>query len=374
MRRLILLATIDARRPAAWLTLGVAAIVAALLSAAPPDGCPPPAVIAVAIGASLAVAAIGDATPRANAAVIDAARVAERAAWPLVGWWSGCLFGWPVAAGGQPDVALAVAGGLGIVAGGGLFALLNRRGLLGADAASATLVVAAGAGALGWWAESVWPGQMPGGGVASGVLAGGAVAAWALLGRQPGGGALPTRAAARHLLTAAAMMGAMAGMVGWLFLAVELARLDLAASLAWFVALAVPAATLGDGVSHAALWRRLERLAPRGGGVRLAPGPIRDSLQAVLTTAALLGWPPIVVAALAGGDVAKSGAALSVVGALAAAAGVLLVIVSLGRAVGATPDTQLAVAVAGTCLGLAACVALGLRLPPDALVPPFVGG
>ena len=116
MRRLILLATIDARRPAAWLALVVAVVGAALLSAAPRDGCPTPAVIAAVVGAGLAVAAIGDTTRRANAADIDAARVAERAAWPLVGWLLGLL----VAAGGLGDALLAATGPLGIMAGGGL--------------------------------------------------------------------------------------------------------------------------------------------------------------------------------------------------------------------------------------------------------------
>lgn len=371
MRRLILLATIDARRPAAWLALVVAVVGAALLSAAPRDGCPTPAVIAAVVGAGLAVAAIGDTTRRANAADIDAARVAERAAWPLVGWLLGLL----VAAGGSSGAALAATSILGIVAGGGLFALLTRRGLLAADAASATLVVAACSGALGWWADGAWRGRMPGGAVAGGVLAGVAVAAWAFLGRRQSGAAMPARSTARHLLTAAAMMGAMAGMVGWLFLAADLARLDLVASLAWFVALAVPAATLGDGVSHTVVWRRLERSAPRRAGwpPRPAPGRVRDSLQATLTTAALLGWPPLVVAALAGGDAARLGAALAVVAALAVAAAVLLVIVGLGGVARATPDTQLAVAITGTCLGMAALQAPRAWLPPDLLASPFVG-
>ncbi|MFM8497701.1 MAG: hypothetical protein ACKOEM_19595 [Planctomycetia bacterium] len=365
MRRLILLATIDARRPAAWLALVVAVVGAALLSAAPLDGCPTPSVIAAVVGAGLAVAAIGDATPRANAADLDVARVAERAAWPLVGWL--------VAAGGLGDALLAATGALGILAGGGLFALLSRRGMLAADAASATLVVTAGAGALGWWAGGAWPGRMPGGAGAGGVLAGVTIGAWAMLGRWPSSAAMPARSTARHLLTAAAMMGAMAGMVGWLFLAADLARLDLVASLAWFVALAVPAATLGDGVSHAVVWQRLAGAAPRGGGWRPAPGRVRDSLQATLTTAALLGWPPLVVAALAGSDAARLGAALSVVAALAVAAAVLLAIVGLGGVARATPDTQLAVAITGTCLCMAAVPVIGAWLPPDLLARPFVG-
>jgi hypothetical protein len=155
------------------------------------------------------------------------------------------------------------------------------------------------------------------------------------------------------------MMGAMAGMVGWLFLAAEHAIFDLVASLAWFAALAVPSATMGDGVSHAAVWRRLERAAPRG-RLRLGPGRTRDGVQAVVTAAAVVGWPPLVAAALAGGDAARSVAAWLVVSAIAAAAILLLGAVGLGRLVGATPDTQLAVVVV-TCLvpALLACLGLG---------------
>lgn len=346
MRRLILLAKADARRPAAWLTLAAAAVVAGLLSAAPVDGIPTPALMAMVVGASLAVAVVGDATRRANAADIDSPRVAERAAWPLVGWL--------LAAGGMGSGVLATHGAFGIMTATGLFALLTRRGLLAADAASMTLVAAFSAGAMGWWADESWPGRMPGI-AAGGLLAGVAIAAWGLVGRRSST-AMQMRSTARHLLTAAGMMGAMAGMVGWLFLAAEFAMFDLAASLAWFVALAVPAATLGDGVSHAVVWQRLECVAPRpvGGWPQLAPGRVRDSVQAVFVTAALLGWPPLVVAALAGGDAARSGASLLVVAAVAAAAVVLFVIVSLGGVARALPDTQLAIAIASTCLCAAA--------------------
>ena len=61
------------------------------------------------------------------------------------------------------------------------------------------------------------------------------------------------------------------------------------------------------------------------------------------------------------------------VAALAVAAAVLLVIVGLGGVARATPDMQLAVAITGTCLGMAALPTLGAWLPPDLLARPFVG-
>ena len=352
-RRLLLLVSIDARRPAAWLTLAAAAAVG-MLSAASSDAGPTPAVWAAVVGAVLAVAALGDVTPQRSGVICDPVWCAERVAWPLCGWL--------VAAACFGGGGATAHGAVGSVAGGALFAMLCRRGLLAADAASMTFVVACCAGAAGWWADAVWPGQMPGAVVTTVVLGGVAAAVWALRGFREVETVATVRSSARHLLTAAAMMGAMAGMVGWLFLAAEHAICDLVASLAWFAALAVPSATLGDGVSHAAVWRRLERAAPRcsRGRLRLPPGRTRDGVQAVVTTAALVGWPPLVAAALAGGDAARSGAAWIVVVAVAAAAVFLLGAVVLGRLVGATPDTQLAVVVV-MCLA----VAVALLLAPD---------
>lgn len=354
--RLLLLVRIDARRPAAWLTLAAAAA-AGMLSAASFDAGPTPAVWAAVVGAVLAVAALGmatlgDVTPQSSRAICDTVWCAERAAWPLAGWLAAaaCL-----GAGGA-----TACGAVGSVAGGAMYALLCRRGLLAADAASVTLVVACCAGAAGWWADAVWPGRMPGVGVTIAGLGGVAAAVWAVPVVRELATVASMRSSARHLLTAAAMMGAMAGMVGWLFLAAEHAIFDLVASLAWFAALAVPSATMGDGVSHAAVWRRLERAAPRG-RLRLGPGRTRDGVQAVVTTAAVVGWPPLVAAALAGGDAARSGAAWLVVSAVAAAAILLLGAVGLGRLVGATPDTQLAIVVViGLVPALLACLGLGL--------------
>lgn len=342
-----LLVSIDARRPAAWLTLAAAAGVAVVLAVAPGGDAPTPPVTAVVVGALLAVAAIGGSACPRNVVECAAVWWAERAAWPLLGWL--------LAAGWWGGGALVACGACGIAIGAALLALLCRSGLLAADAASVTLVAACCAGAAGWWADGAWSDLLPGGVVATGVFGAAALLAGILLGGREFRSATSARYTTRHLLTAAAMMGAMAGMVGWLFLATELAACELAASLAWFGALVVPAATLGDGVSHAAVWRRLEQAAPRCGGprLRLAPGRMRDGVQAVVTTAAVLGWPPLVAAALAGGDAARSGAAFLVVAALAAAAVLLLAAVGLAGLVAAAPDTHLAVVGAATSLAVA---------------------
>ena len=344
-----LLVSIDARRPVAWLTLAAAAGVAVVLAVAAGGDSPTPPVTAVVVGALLAVAAIGGSVCPRHVGACGAVWWAERAAWPLLGWL--------LAAGWWGGGALVACGACGIAIGATLLALLARSGLLAADAASVTLVAACCAGTAGWWADGAWSGLLPGGVVAAGVFGAAAVLAGILLGGLEFRSATSARYTARHLLTAAAMMGAMAGMVGWLFLATELAACDVVASLAWFGALALPAATLGDGVSHAAAWRRLERAAPRVAGprLRLAPGRTRAGVEAVVTTAAVLGWPPLVAAALAGGDAARSGAALLVVAALAAAAVILLAAVGLAELVAAAPDTHLALV--GVAAAFAAAVA-----------------
>jgi len=346
MRRLMLLATVDARQPAAWVALVVAAVVAALLPAAPPAGWPAPAVVATLLGAALAVMAVGDVGNLRGLAGIDGVWLAERVAWPLLGW--------VAAASPRQEWSLFACGGVGILATATAVATFVRRGAIAADAASAALVVAFGAVAAGWWAESLWPGRFPAGaGAAVLVLA---AAATMILSTSP----VPFPL--RRALTAAGMFGAVAGMVAWLFLAANRAALDLAASLAWFVALAVPLATLGDGASHAAVWRRLERAAPRapGGRLRLPPGRTRDGAFAVLTTAAVLGWPPLVATLLSGADPARSWPAASVVMALAAAAGTLLAVVWLGERAGMSPATAQAGALGGACLAVAAAMASGV--------------
>jgi hypothetical protein len=348
----MLLATIDSRQPAAWLALAVAAATAALLPEATPCGWPAPAVVATLLGAALAVMALGDAGNFREPAGIDAGWLAERVAWPLVGWGAAAALRqhWP----------LLACGAIGILATAALVAAFVRRGALGADAASAALLAAGGSAVAGWWAESLWAGRLPAEMAAAAVLGLVVFLMVATIRATPA-----LRIHLRRALTAAGMIGALAGMVAWLLLAADRAALDLAASLAWFAALAVPAATLGDGVSHAALWRRLERAAPAaaGGRLRLPPGRTRDGVFAVLTTAALLGWPPLVAAVVSGGDPARSWPAASVVATLSAAAGVLLAVVWLGERARMSPATLQAAAIGGACLALAGALAAGVAGP-----------
>lgn len=373
LHRLALLARVDARRPAAWLALVAAALVAGLLPETACAGRPAPAVAAVVLGAVLAVMALGDAVPTDRASAGGAFLIVARVAWPLIGW--------GVAAALRAELWLVPCGGIGIVAGAGLRAALVGRDLLAADAASVALVGAGFAGAVGWSSDESWPTRGAGGTVAAVVLVGLMLGAGAWRGRRRMArasslAAVPSlRYRARRLLTAAAMVAAMAGMVGWLFLATGLATLDLAASLAWFTALAVPAAALGDGVSHGTVWRRLERAAPHGTGrhARLAPGRLRDGVLATLTAAAMLGWPPLVAALLWGADVTRSVPAAVVVTALAAAAVVLLVVVVAGDIVTARPDTVQAIALAGACLATTAMLLARCGGPPFLPLPSFPG-
>lgn len=351
MRRWMLLAKIDARQPAAWFAIVVAAMAAALLPETAPAGWPAPAVVATLLGGTLAVMAVGDAGNLRAPAGIDVGWLAERIAWPLLGW--------AAAAAWRQHWPLLACGAVGILATAALAAVVVRRGAIGADAASAALVAAAGTCAAGWWAESLRPGRLSAG-VAPALLV------LAVCGTVATSRPTPAfRLHLRRALTGAGMFGALGGMVAWLSLAADRAALDLAASLAWFVALAVPAATLGDGVSHATLWRRLERAAPSaaGGRLRLPPGRTRDGVYAALTTAALLGWPPLVAAVVSGANPARSWPAASVVVALAAAAGALLALVWLGERARMSPATVQAAVLGGVCLGLAATLAAGVAGP-----------
>ena len=356
MRRLMLLARIDARRPAAWLSLVVATVAAWLLPEATAVCRPAPAILAMMVGVTVGVMAAGDAAQLVRGAGIDRGWCAERAAWPLIGW--------GLSMGLRGEGLLLGCGCLGIVVAAGLVAALVRCAVLAADAASATLATACCGGALGWWLDHLMPARKPGAVVALGVAVG------VLVGVA--GAARPSailRSGMRGFLTAAAMTAAVAGMVGWLFLAPEFACLDLAASLALFTAMAVPAATLGDGVSQSIAWRRLERTMPRP-RFGLGPGRGRDAVVAGLTPAALLGWPPLVAAALAGGDVGRSWPAAGVALGLVGAAGMLLVIVAVGELAVVHPDAVQAAALGTACLVGLAIVTARPQGPPAPLPRP----
>ena len=355
MRRLMLLVRIDAGRPAAWLALATATLGAWILSTAGAAAGPATPLAALVVGGLVTVMALGAAA--AGRTGPDLLWCVERAAWPLGGWAAGAAV-WA-------DPLVLACGVVGIVATTGLVTALLRLDLLPADAASTALVGGGVAGATGWWARTFTPDPRGGGLVAAAVLAG--IALVACLGATGGRftRSSAVRSSARRLLTGAAMVGAVAGMIAWLLPVVDVAGHGLVAALAWFTALAVPAATLGDGVSHTPSWRRLERSAARApdGWLRLPPGRWRDSVYAVLVNAAILCWPPLVAAFVSGG----ARPLLAVVGAVAAAAALLVALTWLGEACRGSPDTQQAIVLACSCAAVVGAVAFAAAEKP---IPP----
>jgi hypothetical protein len=186
-----------------------------------------------------------------------------------------------------------------------------------------------------------------------------AVAAWIVAGLLAAGIDWRRRAAAdwlhdagppralRLCLTAVAMASALAAMIGWLFLDPSRASLLPVLSVGWFVALAVPEAALGDGATGPAGWWRL-----------------RPSLAAIVTPAAILGWPALVAATLGAGGAGGIRAAAVTIVVLAVAAVLLAAIVWSLAAAGATAETLQAVALAAAlalpnAVGLAGARPLG---------------
>jgi hypothetical protein len=345
--RLALFCTrLDARRPASWLMLA-----AAVLAAGGADG-----MVALGVGALLAVGAIGD-LPLAACAPLGRGSPAalvwlvERAAWPVVGLAVGAVAIRPsCSAAVGPWAALA-----GIAAASLTLFLVRRRGAPTADAASLTLVfagLAAAASATATAHGAAWQGwPVEVAAVVWAMAAWAAAAATALVIEWRSRAAstwLPEAGPPRTLrlwLTAIAMASALAAMVGWLFLDPSRSRLLPILAAGWFVALAVPEATFGTGVADDAGWRRLWRSAAGGapwwpGGV----GHVRHALATAATTAAILGWPAVVAALLGGGSTAGIQAAALTALLLAAAVVVLMAVVSSCAVAGASAETTQSVA------------------------------
>lgn len=352
---------IDARRPASWLTLA-----AAICCGAVPETAAGAALPAFVAGAVLAVAAIGDLPVAAGVTLGHGSRavaiwLVERVAWPGVGLalvaFDHCLRRGPA------GLTLPGAAAVGLAAAALTVFVARRRAANAADASSLTLIsagVAAVAGALGGSIVGARPLMS----AVAGELAV-ALAAWLALGvvalgieRRAGiepdwlhdasrTGHTPPRLL-RTALTAAAMGTALVAMVGWLFLDPLRAGFLPPLSLGWFIALAVPEATLGDGVAHTVGWRRLARSAADATPRRhlASTGRGRDAVAATLSNAAILGWPPLVAAALAAGNSEGAWAAAITVLALAAAAVALATVARALEAVAATPETAHAVALA----------------------------
>jgi len=124
---------------------------------------------------------------------------------------------------------------------------------------------------------------------------------------------------------------------------------------AWFIGLAVPQATLQDGMAGSRDWDRLFRTTPRArrSGAAWRPslwaprvGPVRFAGGVSLTQAAVLGWPVLVCAALSLPTPAAARLPLGIVIGLAVAAALVTAIVFIGATVRASRETTFAAAVA----------------------------
>jgi hypothetical protein len=418
---------IDLRRPASWITLAMGVWAGWWCATSTAAG----SSIAMLSAAVLAVGAIGDIS---LAFCLPAGRgqplfwCCERAAWPLVGMMLGIL----AAGGGMPSFESVPAATAGALLAAVTTMASRLSGTKAADAASLALLMAAASAAASVGLAPRLGGSCIGG-VAAWLLFGGMVWLWsrsqraAIEGVFPGGNrvghvsggdalhvdSLPANGPLRQTLTRLAMVAALAAMAGWLVLepAIEpavgggpdhvgqndlwdrLVQVHQAAmawalfTAAWFVALAVPQATLQDGMAGARGWEHLFRTAAH---VRhesaarwlsiwsLRPGPVRFAGGVALSQAAILGWPVLVCVVLSLPTPAAARLPLCIVIGLAVAAVVVTALVALGAAVRASRDTTfattLAIAVAIVVCGLA--IAAGSMLPdrqpaqPTSPIPP----
>ena len=432
---------IDLRRPASWITLAMGGWVGWWCATATADQSGGIAMLPAAV---LAVAAIGDIplalclpAGRGRQFLWGCAWACERAAWPFVGMMLGMLAGGGVRDSFEPEsfeiLAAATAGALLAAV---TTAASRLSGAKAADAASLELLVASASAAAAIGLASRLGGSCVGG-VAAWLLLGGLVWAWSRSQRtaieavlpgshRPGHvagadvlhvDALPANGPLRQTLSRLAMVAALAAMAGWLVLepAVDptvggglgqggqngqwdrLLQVHQAAmawalfTAAWFVGLAVPQATLQDGMAGARDWERLFRTTSRArrGGAAWRPrlsvprlGPVRFAGGVALSQAAILGWPVLVCVVLSLPTPSAARLPLGIVIGLAAAAGVVSAIVACGAAVQASRETMFAttlvIALAIAVAGLA--VAAGSVLPdgqpaspssPSPLPPPL---
>ena len=400
-----LFVSIDRRRPASWITLAIGCWLGWWCSTrAAADGG-----IAMLSAAVLGVAAIGD-IPLAVCLPADRGRqflwgcawACERAAWPLVGMVLGMLAGGAGGAsfGSESFGMLAAATAGALLAAVTTVAGRLAGGATAADAASLTLLLAAASAAAGSGLASGLGGSGAGGGMAWLLLGGlGWVWSWSqratretlLPGTHRAGqvagtdvlhaDALPANGPLRQAMTRVAMVAALAAMAGWLVLEptvdpgsggghdhvglqgqweqlVQFQRAAVAWALftaAWFIGLAVPQATLQDGMAGARDWDRLFRTTPhaRRSGAAWRPslraprvGPVRFAGGVSLTQAAVLGWPVLVCAVLSLPTPTAARLPLGIVIGLAVAAAVVTAIAWLGTNVRASRETTFAAALA----------------------------
>ena len=362
----------DFYRPASWLSVALSA--AGSIVAPPEDS----VVVIVAVMTAAVVIAIGEVPagiPQWTGMTAVSRRgwrrlcwsepslpgglawLCLRIMWPMLGLLSGQLlagFGPPLSP--VERVEAVTAGILAMGLAGATLAGSLVVGLAAADAATATLVtgwLAAGGAA---WAQELTRPQITGVSILT-VLAGwlfsvaGLLAVFCWLSSQSGEpligglpraepssssgrvgrfallsllGVLPARSSWRRFLAALVMGVLLAGMVGWLLLMPELALRYVALALLGFGGLAIPAAALLDGRQVRRGWQRLVVMTAADPWWRCSVVLDTPTQAAVVFVghAAIVLWPPLVVAAVAFGGSAGL-AALQVAGSVAAGTGLI---------------------------------------------------
>lgn len=265
---------IDARRPASWLALAGGAG-AAWWSTAETGVCGPAA--AIVSGAVVAAAAVG--TPPREGPGSAAAWLGMRVAWPA----AGAVASWLARGADVVDAgSVAVIIGAAVVTAWAI-AAATSRGLAPVDATGQSLACAmasaAAAAAVAVWGarEAAWL-RLP---VAAAGWAGAAAAARML---RDGSGGRPVHGPLGGGIGRAIMTTSLVGMVMFLFLAPEFAPAYAGLAAAWLLAAVGPRAALGT-----------------------LPAAGREPARAVRTVAAyaaVLAWPPLVAAILAGSSTA----------------------------------------------------------------------
>ena len=298
---------VDARRPASWIAAAAAAAAVVMLArAAPPSGMTDTA--AGVCGGLLAAASLGSLAGGGGGGGGEAerwrTRVLGRLAWPVAGTAAACV--WLLTTGVAPRETLRIT----------------------------VLVAGAAVMAVTLFRLSAWRRPGAGAGERHDVRHAGAAFS-AAVGHGP--------PAVRSWPEALAMATTLAAMAVCYFLAPEFAAWYAVVAAAWFVVLGVPAATTASGDGDALARRDLVRTCV--GRPRL-PGTTAHALAAILTHAAILGWPAVVAAVLWRGAAWTSGGPVLAILVVASLATATAVVVWGADACGATRDTAAAVIVA----------------------------
>ena len=340
----------DARRPAAWIGL-VTAAGAGL-------GCPTgggSAAVAAAVGGLAAVAAVGQPPPSLAGGWRRAWLVPlVRSSWPLMG--VALAAAWRAVSTGPAAAGVALWVGVGVVLAAGLIVGF-ARGRVGESVVAGRCLMVVGLGSAAGLAAAAT-------GASPLLQAAAMVAAWALagcglvaaagqeqaVGAVPGGDGVAGRGPA--------MASALLAMAGCYFLAPQFAWGYAVIAVGWFVVLAVPAATAARGSAAAV---RLVRSSP---GRPAAPGTLARAVPLVATIAALLAWPAVVAAVLAGPEAGNFGGPLAAVVALALGSCLTLAAVAAGSRCGNEVARALALAAFGVGATAAAWWAANLPAAP----------